>query len=388
MPGRLQVRVIHLLTPEYPPKVGGVAAYTRQLARGLSVAGELVHVWCPEGESGDGFQIHPVLGGFHRADLCRTGVLLDEFPTPRRILVQWVPHGYSPRAMNLFFCLWLWRRAARGDRIELMVHEPYLNFREGNWRQAAAAAVHRVMTAILLRAATRVWMSVPAWEEMWRPWAFGRRVPFGWLPIPSALRQPDPDDRRRVLTAVAADGQSIVGHLGTYGRPVAALLEPVLADLLRRSDRIRVLLMGVNSDRFLESFCMRHPHLVDRITAAGPLDDASLSAHVAACDVLIQPYPDGLSSRRTTAMAGLRLGIPIVSTSGYLTEPLWEQSGAVRLVPVARAAGLADAVIELLAAPDVRARLARAGGELYDRVFDLDRTVAILTDSAEGRAAY
>ena len=38
---------------------------------------------------------------------------------------------------------------------------------------------------------------------------------------------------------------------------------------------------------------------------------------------MIKPYPDGITSRRTSAtMAGLALGLPIVSTSGHLTETI------------------------------------------------------------------
>ena len=69
------------------------------------------------------------------------------------MIVQWVPHAYGFRAMNLGFCLWLWSRASRGDDIELMVHEPYLAFWGGSWRQTAAAIVHRLMTVVLLRSA-------------------------------------------------------------------------------------------------------------------------------------------------------------------------------------------------------------------------------------------
>ena len=107
--------------------------------------------------------------------------------------MQWVPHGYGRRAMNLTFCFWLWKRAFRGDRIELMVHEPFLAFWEGNWRQTAVAVVHRFMTLILLQAAGQVWVSIPAWERMWKPYALGRSIPFVWLPIPSSLGAADPN---------------------------------------------------------------------------------------------------------------------------------------------------------------------------------------------------
>ena len=68
-----------------------------------------------------GIVVHPDLGRFGPRDLERVGRLLDELDPPRRLIVQWVPHGYGRRAMNVGFCAWLWKRARQGDRIELMV---------------------------------------------------------------------------------------------------------------------------------------------------------------------------------------------------------------------------------------------------------------------------
>src|SRR4051812_4206756 len=124
---------LHILTPEYPPITGGVADYTRLIAHKLAEAGEVVHVWCPANgrpEPSRLVDVHADCGTFGRADLARLGALLDRFESPRRLLVQWVPHGYGFRAMNIGFCKWLWNRSRRGDRVELMVHEPYLAFWE------------------------------------------------------------------------------------------------------------------------------------------------------------------------------------------------------------------------------------------------------------------
>src|SRR5205807_10388299 len=110
----------------------------------------------------DGVIVHREMGRFTRSDLRRVGSRLDQLKAPGRLLVQWVPHGYGYRSMNLHFCLWLWRRARRGDRVEIMVHEPFLSFREGSWKQSGVAAVHRLMTIILLNAASRVWITIPA----------------------------------------------------------------------------------------------------------------------------------------------------------------------------------------------------------------------------------
>ena len=69
-----------------------------------------------------------------------------------------------------------------------------------------------------------------------------------------------------------------------------------------------------------------------------------LSAHIAACDLFVQPYPDGITSRRTSAMACLSQARPVVTTTGHLTEPLWAESDAVALVDVDDCAAFARPV--------------------------------------------
>jgi glycosyltransferase involved in cell wall biosynthesis len=375
------VKAIHIITPEYHPNCGGVADYTQLVARGLADAGDDVHVWAPantSGVTGDRFTVHADLGSFRAVDLAQADRLLDQFAPPRRLLVQWVPQGYGFRAMNLRFCIWLWNRARRGDQVEVMVHEPYLAFWEGTWRQTAAAGVHRLMTSVLLRAAHRVWVAIPAWETMWRPYTIGRDVRFSWLPVPSGLSQPATDDVMAVRTELGADRLPLVGHLGTYGTPVAALLQQLLPDLLRELEGTRILLMGVGSETFRAAFAEAFPQYEGRVMATGVLAKSTLAAHVAACDLLVQPYPDGVSSRRTTAMAGLHLGVPIVTTTGRLTEPFWEMSNAVRVSQVGDCADIIENVRLLLANPDERRRLIETARLFYERMFDLSRTVAEL----------
>src|SRR5687768_6270824 len=115
----------HLITPEYPPQSGGVSDYSQLIASGLAATGETVHVWCPSSPVREanslGVTLHPELGRISPTDLRRVGRMLDQFPAPRRLLVQWVPHGYGYRSMNLPFCLWLWGRAKlKHDRVDIM----------------------------------------------------------------------------------------------------------------------------------------------------------------------------------------------------------------------------------------------------------------------------
>jgi glycosyltransferase involved in cell wall biosynthesis len=382
----MKMQTWQIITGEYPPVIGGVSGYSQLVAEGLAGAGDEVHVWCPplpQVAVCNGVTVHPVLGHISRRDLCAVDLLLDRFPPPRRLLVQWVPHGFGYRSMNVGFCLWLWQRARRGDRVEIMVHEPYLAFGEGALRWTAAAFVHRVMTVILARAARRVWIAIPAWERRWRPYALGRDVSFAWLPIPSSLPLPAPDDVRRVRDRYGLQGGPIVGHLGSYGTAATRVLSASLPEILQRSSSSVALLLGQNGDTLYRRLAGDHPQLAPRLHAIGALSSDVLAQHVGACDLLIQPYPDGITSRRTSAMAGLALGVPVVTTRGHLTEPLWAETGCVALVSVDEPHVLGDEALRLLSNDRKRRDLAARGRDIYARRFDLQHTIGALRRAAE-----
>ena len=378
----------HLVTSEYPPDIGGVSDYTAQLARALADAGDEVHVWCP-GEaraSLPGIHVHAALGAMSPGDLRRADVQLDACPGPRRLLVQWVPHGFGYRSMNVGFCLWLARRARAGDHVELMVHEPYMEF---SWRSpshSAMAAVHRLMTLVVLGAARRAWIAIPAWEACLRPYALGRAVPMPWLPIPGCVPAALPADSASLRARLAPDDQPIVGHFGSHGAAVAPLLDACLPLIMQGPCRPALVLLGADGPSYRDALVARYPDWAPRVHAAGFLDGAALAAHIAVCDVLVQPYPDGVTSRRTSVMASLSQGRAVVTTAGRLTEPLWQTSGAVALAGVHDAAGVAEAVVRLLANAGVRAQLGVRARQLYLDTFSVERVVNTLR-AADVRAA-
>lgn len=369
----------HMITPEFPPGTGGVSGYAEQIASGLRLEGDVVHVWCPTADGPPVLWIHRQPKWLGPRSLKELGRQLDEFPGPRRLLVQWLPHGYGFRTMNLPFCIWLWSRARRGDIVEIVAHEAFLRFREGNWKQDCAAFVHRLMTIILLRAAERVWMSTPAWEPMWRPYCFGRQISFIWLPIPSNIPVAG---RREDVSAVrqryAPAGQTILGHFGTYGQHIGGILQQVLPPLLRgRPDKI-FLLLGRDGDAFQRDFIARWPELAHQVFAPGTLQTAEVSSHLSACSLLLQPYPDGVTTRRTSVMAGMAHGVPVVTTSGELTEALWIESGAVAMTPAGEWGQFVQEAERLLASPDNLDWVGRRGRELYTERFETSKSITAL----------
>ena len=143
---------------------------------------------------------------------------------------------------------------------------------------------------------------------------------------------------------------------------------------MRRLPDARVLLVGSGG----EAFARRPPADVrDRVDATGRLSAAEAAAALRACDLIVQPYPDGVTTRRTSVMAALTTSVPVLTTSGPLTEPVWARDlrGGARAGRRCRRAA-SSWPRGLAADPAARAALGARGRALYDGQFALDVTIA------------
>ena len=387
---RMQGLNWHLITGEYAPAKGGVADYTRAVASALAAAGDSVHVWAPSTGPGltpdPGVHLHPLPHGFQPRGLRRLSRELERLPGPKRILVQYVPHAFGMRAMNLPFCGWV--AALRKADVWIMFHEvalPWTNVRR--WKENVGAAVTRIMANLLVARADRVFISIPMWAPMLRGMAPYWRGGATWLPIPSnvpALVSETARERAKSRLGHLPPGTKIVGHFGACGPLIAPLLGVAMRQVLFADPNRTALFVGRGSDAFVREL-ESDSRLQGRVIATGELEPPDIAAHLLACDVLIQPYPDGVSSRRTTVMAGLALGVPVVTNQGPLSEPLWRERGAVELVTPAR--DFVEAVDAVLSDRSRSQELRERGSSLYAQCFSLDHTVGTLRSRPECRQA-
>jgi hypothetical protein len=381
----------HVITGEYPPQRGGVSDYTRQLACGLVEAGDRVEVWAPPcttlaetGREDPRITVHRLPDSFGFRSLWRLERALNRTGGPHRILVQYVPRSFGLNGGNIAFCLWV--RSRRRDSTWVMFHEVMFQA-EGDRRvrRQVLAAVNRWMATLVAGATERAFVSIPGWRAM-----LDRRLPpdatVTWLPVPSTVPVIHDSAGTARIRARYVDGQSLVGHFGTYGSMVGALLDRTLLELAAISD-CRVLLLGDGSTEACQRMTSNHVSLVGRLSAAGRLSPDDLSRHIAACDVMLQPYPDGVSTRRTSAMVALSHGRPLVTTAGRLTEPLWAETGAGVLVPADDCHALAVAAAAMLFDPSRREAVGRRGAALYQARFDSRHTIAALRASDENALA-
>jgi glycosyltransferase involved in cell wall biosynthesis len=280
---------------------------------------------------------------------------------------SWSRWGFAPRLASS-----LGRARRRGSRIYLVVHESYVP--PLNWRWTVMGAWQRRQLRMLHRAAHVVFTPVePLAEELRR---FDPPRPVVHLPVGSNL--PDMRDSRaseRARLGIAED-ELVIAAFGT-GHPSrrtgdVAVAANVAADL---DGNVVVMNLGAGSPPL---------HVVRksvRVIEPGFLDAPSVARHLAAADLFVAPFVDGVSTRRTTLMAALQHGLPVIGTDGRLTDDvLHDARHALTLVPVGDRRRMAEAVRWLVRDPEERRARGAAGRDLYERLFDWPVIAATIAD--------
>ncbi len=320
-----------LLCSGYPPDLDAIGQYTRHL--GLALAGQGASVTVlTAGERR--FEDGPlrVRGVFDPAD-SRT---LRAVPAAvaeagaEWLVLQYNPFSYGRRGYAPGLV-----PALAGLRVALMAHETYVP----PWPlKCALMQLWQVpQFTRLCRLAERVFVSTERWSaEVARvvgaPQA--RLLPVG-SNIP---RCPVGREEARARLGIAP-GAWVAGIFGN--RHPSRLLDWAGA-AARGVEGSTVLYVGRDGDA-ARAACAGVPFRDE-----GALPDEEVALRLRAMDVLLSPFSDGISTRRSSALAGLRQGVPLVTTrAGWSDAVLVEnplvfsspvEAGEAAFVAVARAA--------------------------------------------------
>lgn len=357
------MKTMHLLAGEYGPEAGGVGAYSEVLVEALSRRGLPVRVW----------DVHDPAFQHSLPDALRT--------QPGYLLLQYVPNILGARGANVAFCQWLLSLHRAGADLRVMFHEPYL-YLSMNPALNVLALVQRLMAGILLRSSSRTYISTEQWRSYLSSYA-PAGMTFTVLPIPSTL--PDNPAAASVVdwrARLGAGFERIAVHFGTYGEHIATELEPMIPALLNRDDALRFICIGRGSEAFVDGLVAQHSSLSGRVHATGALDRRAAAAALAAGDIALQPFPDGVTTRRTSVMAPLALGIPTVTSRGFLTETVWQETPSVALAAASDVESHVAATVSLLRDDVTRKQLGDLGRRFYADRFSIERTANILVADA------
>lgn len=269
------------------------------------------------------------------------------------------------------------RRRGALRRLVLVVHEPFVVM--PGLRYTLMGAAQRLQLAALMSRAEFVLATSRAWLPVLQRVRRDARVIV--VPVGSNL----PDQRRKRAEGRASLGASpgtlVVSTFGLTGpQQVVGHVNLALEAALTDGHDIVVASLG----RAPEALSVHHPRL--KVVRPSTQDAADLARLLAASDLFLAPYSDGVSSRRTTLMAALQHGLCIVSTTRDHSDPALGEP-AMALVPVADPAAFASRARELAADPDARRCYGYAASRLYEQCYAWDKLAGHFVRAISGSQA-
>jgi glycosyltransferase involved in cell wall biosynthesis len=165
--------------------------------------------------------------------------------------------------------------------------------------------------------------------------------------------------------------------LGAFGSSPVLLMETVgfavLQALRQEGLAAYLLLVGSGGDRTL---ALSPKSLQPWIKTTGFVDIARASHALQTIDLFLAAYPDGISARRTSAIAGMAHGLPLFSSSGRLSDRFWQTELPENIVPAESLAQLTPLVVRAARDLNFRSQLAEATAAVYERHFTWTGIVA------------
>ncbi len=387
---------VDIISCEYPPSVGGVGDYTFRVAAKLEERGCATRVWAPGNERPEDIlssgKVMRSFKGFSLRDLVVHDRLMGT-ARGRHLLLQWEPVGFGLQSLNLPFCLWIVTRAMRGTRLVVMFHETFLPFNKRSLKRYFAGAVQRLMAFTLLNSAAAVFASNESGAVSLKRLCL-QPAKVAHLPVFSNIESRGGDIERvlAVRKEFVTAGEALVGHFGRFMSNTEPLVIPALEELLERDAAVNVLFIGECGTQYRSALLARRPGFSARVFASGVRPQEEIAQLIAACDLMFQPYPGGITTKRSSTMASLAQGRCVVSNRGPETEGLWGECSGLRLVESSEAGEFAGELARLTAAgPELVAR-GVAASSFYQAHFSLQHTVdAVLScigNSEEALTAF
>jgi glycosyltransferase involved in cell wall biosynthesis len=370
---------IGLVTGEYPPMEGGVGSFTQALGVAMAEQGHEIHIitsrsarpanetrnWraLREPHELDFGWLHPVADRWGWGDVNKIADISLRFQLDV-INIQYQAAAFNMRRPAINLSPFRLRGLCRCVVTYHDMRAPYLFPKAGRLRQR----IVRLMGV----AAHGVIVTNPEDETAWRE---SSSRPVRQIPIGSNVQVHDAskEEVTQVRARMGLDGDAaLLGYFGFLhpSKGADTLIEAVA--LLERS--VHVVFIGgrlgeSDSDtnrRFVAGIeeKIRKLNLENRIHWTGFVPDNEVSAYMAASDLMVMPYQDGVSLRRGTLMAILAHGRPLLSTiSDGDIHPLSHGENCW-LVPAGDASSLANAVNMLLDSGELRRRLGRAAAAI------------------------
>lgn len=363
---------IGFVTGEYPPMEGGVGAFTEQLAQALALETHEVHIITSKSaRSPDtprqirsitepidlGYaQLHPRVGRWGWSCLSVIADIVDRFDI-EVVNIQYQAAAYHMRIPAINFAPWRLRGLCRTVVTFHDLRVPYLFPKAGGLRPRVVRHLAREADGCIATNDTDY--------DVLRSWTDKelRRIPIG---SNISVYEPNHIEIAEARSNLGLkEGELLLGYFGFLNKTKGA--DIIVEAMTRLDDRFHLVFIGGqtgasdldNNQQFLRDLQdqIGRAGLKRRIHWTGFLSPVRVSTLLAAADLMVMPYRDGVSLRRGTLMAVLAHGRPLITTQPIAAIPELVHGENLWLVSRDDPAELAKALDELAGNQTLRERL-------------------------------
>lgn len=348
---------ITVISSHFPPAAGGVADYTQAWCEAMRGLGhEITVITSSPNASCEGLEVNQFGGLWSlRGYPGLSHMVLASRPDV--IVVQYVPHAYSPRGGGLPVATLLWN-LARSTQVPMVLHAHEIY---GAWSESLKRVpfhiTQRLAAAVFASCSSAIVVTVKSrqrrLEQLLWPW-HGK---IHAIQIGPTVQAHEPDPLWRERHGVSPDTFLMTSFgLGHPTQEVGQL--PLVLDALTAA--------GIDARLFLAGrLNVEHP----LVTHLGYLSAQDASQMLAAGDVFALPLADGVSGRRSSAISALAAGATVVTTTGRDTDhSLFDAEGLV-MTPAGDDQAFCAAVIDLAMRPEIRKQIGTRGQRMFAENF-------------------
>ncbi len=388
---------ITLVSARFPPQRCGVGDYTSFLGDALARMGNEVQVLTAVGELDQvlyplhpNVSIHRVVEHWGLGAVSRVLRAVREFE-PDALLIQHTPHSFDRRGITLAINLLpVVLRAMGHFRVVTNFHELYIPL-EPSLKRGLGSLWQRAVVLLMSYGSHGVSVTATEWQR--RLGRLGLRKPVHVIPVGSNIpaAQITGEERMRIREQIlgTSTGFLISGFGALHDRDVNLALDGLRQ--LKRERAAKLVWIGSGSlhEPYRASIETRMRTIGLRqndILWTGTIPHPEVSKLLSASDLLILPFTDGISTRRTSAVTGFQHGIPLLTTRGWQLDSCFVHGENVYVVPVGQQEEFANALLNLAHSPQLRARLRTGARVLYESHFAWDVIARKVAQLALGEA--
>ena len=321
---------VDLIVQALPPLHDAIGEYARCLAIALASKAP-VRTLIPLRTPVSAIEQVKIVPCFHLNGFRRFDGLLEQLlhTSSCSVLLQYNPFCWGKRgwAPDLIRLLQELRRRRPDLVIGVMFHETYTM--NPGWRAGLLRMFQQRQFRALCKLADVLFFSTEVWATTCR--GAIRDRPVIHLPVGANL-PPSIADRGAIRESFRIPGEAFVCGVfgGAHPSRMIGRIESAVRRIVER--------LGANqSVRFLH--IGGEPISWDlgdvAVAATGRLPAQQASDAIATLDLMINPFSDGVSTRRGSVIASLQNGVPVLTTQGQHTDQLWltERDNGVFLAP-------------------------------------------------------